>query len=91
MNKDNFKCALKTIFQLSKMHRLSTSAYKMEGKNNNNNDPLNYEGGKRNVKRKIGEGREGGGKLQSARAMRAAKIRHKMQARNCLTVKGERN
>lgn len=55
MNKDNFKCALKTIFQLSKMHRLSTSAYKMEGKNNN---PLNYEGGKRNVKKKIGEGRE---------------------------------
>lgn len=50
MNKDNFKCALKTIFQLSKMHRLSTSAYKMEGKNSN---PHNYgRKGKRKVKKK---------------------------------------
>lgn len=39
------------------------------------------------VKKKIGEGREEGRQIaERARAMRAAKIRLKMQARNCLTA-----
>lgn len=59
------------------MHRLSTSAYRKNRRGSggwNNTLNTNRGGKKRKVKEK-GKIKAGGGKLQSARAMRAAKIR----------------
>lgn len=56
------------------MHRLSTSAYRKNRRGENNT--LNtYRGGKKRKVKEKGKISGGGGKLQSARAMRAAKIR----------------
>lgn len=56
------------------MHRLSTSAYRKNRRGENN--PLNtYRGGKKRKVKEKGKISGGGGKLQSTRAMKAAKIR----------------